>query len=458
MDSRAIKARLKQIFAAHSHDEICEFVEAYAYDNQDLALALIDAFGTFDPEDAKALVEQCFMHPATSARLGTSLNWYAIGDNLGKVLEKAKGLRQHGDDLGAALIARYMLTMTWNEYMDDHPDLYLARGQHGDLHVHETIDMLRELLIDGDTIDFDSRKGLLKEIIEETKSIKKKDWLGRLDWFIEDAKSITMTHKGYVGFLTKKISSSYGAYKWNYIEKLVRYLLKHDEVDEARKVLQTYSDGGTATSVLVDYLTEHQRYDEAIEVIEGVTDTFTRYSQKFDTRLVSILEKQGDKDQLINYCRKRFLDAEYRWPYYEALKRTVPEDRWESFLQQLLAECDFHMDCDDTQVKLYKAEGLNHLFFPFFMKEGRIDIRRWKDYAGLMTVEEQRQVGEKLGEDIISMARRSKSRRDYEFVAEHVADFKKASPLAKKLGDKLIQDILDAVPGRPVLYDELMKV
>ena len=40
MDSRAIKARLKQIFAAHSHDEICEFVEAYAYNNQALALAL----------------------------------------------------------------------------------------------------------------------------------------------------------------------------------------------------------------------------------------------------------------------------------------------------------------------------------------------------------------------------------------------------------------------------------
>lgn len=75
VNTNAIQSRLKQIFAVHSHEEICEFVEAYAYDNQALALALIDAFGTFDPDDAKALVEQCFMHPATTHRLGTSLNW-----------------------------------------------------------------------------------------------------------------------------------------------------------------------------------------------------------------------------------------------------------------------------------------------------------------------------------------------------------------------------------------------
>lgn len=457
MDNKAIHKRLKQIFAAHSHEEICKFVEAYAYDNQALALALIDNFGTFDPGDAKALVEQCFMHPATSARLGTSLNWHAIGNDLGRLLEKAKGLRQQGDDLGAALIARYMLTMTWNEYMDDHPDLEQTRGDGRNLCARETLDMLRELLIDGDTIDFDSRKGLLKEILEETKSIRKKEWLGRLDWFTEDAKSVTMTYKGYVGFLNKKIDSSHGAFEWNYIEKLVRYLLRHDRVDEARQVLQKRSDGGAATAALVDYLTDHRLYDEAIETLEGVTDTFARYSQKFDAKTVSILQMMGDKDRLTDYCRRRFLNAGYRWPYYEALKGAVPQKEWGAYLQQLLADCDFHMDCDGTQVRLYKAEGLNRLFFPFFMNKGHVDIRHWKEYAGLMTEDEQRLVGKKLGQDIIEMAQRSKGRSDYQFVAEYVADFKKASPLANKMGDKLIQDILDAVPGRPALYDELMK-
>lgn len=56
------------------------------------------------------------------------------------------------------------------------------------------------------------------------------------------------------------------------------------------------------------------------------------------------------------------------------------------------------------------------------------------------------------------MAKRQNKRRDYRFVAEHVATFMKASPIAKKKGKELISRIMDAVPGRPALYDELMKI
>lgn len=457
MNTNAIQSRLKQIFAVHSHEEICEFVEAYAYDNQSLALALIDAFGTFDPGDAKALVEQCFIHPATTHRLGTSLNWYAIGEDLGKVLEKARQSRQQGDDLGAALIVRYMLTMTWQEYMEDHPNLELSRGDGSNLHVQEVLDMLRELLIERDTIDFDTRKGLLKEIVEETKPIRKKDWLGRLDWFLDDAKAITMTRKGYVSFLKRKISSAHGAFRWDYVEKLMRYYLSNNEVGEAHSLIKIHGDSGAARVALIDYLTNHQQYDEAIQVSLDVKDAFSRYSFKLDEKVIDILHREGDNDKLIHLCRRRFLEAEYRWPYYEALKDAIPANEWKAFLQQLLSECDFEMDCDSTQVRLYKAEGLHHLYFPFFMNDSRIDIRYWKDYGGLMTEEEQKQVGEKLSQNIIEMAKRLNNRRDYRIIAEYVSDFKKASPLANKMGNKLVERILDAAPGRPALYDELVK-
>lgn len=58
----------------------------------------------------------------------------------------------------------------------------------------------------------------------------------------------------------------------------------------------------------------------------------------------------------------------------------------------------------------------------------------------------------------VEMAKRQNKRRDYRFVAEHVATFMKASPIAKKKGKELISRIMDAVPGRPALYDELMKI
>ena len=458
MDTKAINSRLKQIFDTHSLEEICAFVEAYAYDNQALALALIDTFGTFDSNDAKAIVEQCFMHPATTSRFGTSLNWYAIGEDLGKVFQKAIAMKDQGDDLGAALIARYMLTMTYSEYMDDHPDLELTRGMSGDLHVREALDMLRELLIDGNKIDFDTRKGMLKEIAEEMKPIRKKDWLGRLDLFLDDAKSITMTRKGYIGFMTRKISSTYGCYRWDNVERLMRYLLKNDDLSEARHLLNHHSDCGAARLALIDYLADHQLYDEALETIEASKDTFNMCYFKLDDKFIDILRREGDNDKLINRCRKRFLENIYRWPYYQALKSAVPEKDWNAFLTQLLADCDFRMDCDDTQLKIYRAEHLLHLFYPFFIKQKHPDYRQWAEYGGLMTEDEQREVGEKICQHIIEIAKDQKSRRDYRIVAEFVAEFKKPSALAKKMGDKLVDRILQAVPGRPALYDELMKV
>ena len=278
----------------------------------------------------------------------------------------------------------------------------------------------------------------------------------------DDAKSmvesVTMPHEDYIRYLTSKIASSYGACRWDYAEKLVRYLLKHDELDEARKAAQTYDSGGKARTLLMDYLTEHQLYEEAIATNLEVKDTFTRYSNKLDEKLVDVLRRQGDKAKLIDTCRQRFLEAEYRWTYYETLKEAVPSKEWPSFLQQLLSDCDFHMDCDETQLQLYKAEKLYDKFFPYFMNNNYVEVERWAEYGGLMTEEEQLQVADKFSDSIVEMAKRQKRRRDYRFVAEHVATFMKASPIAKKKGKELISRIMDAVPGRPALYDELMKI
>lgn len=278
----------------------------------------------------------------------------------------------------------------------------------------------------------------------------------------DDAKSmvesVTMPHEDYIRYLTSKIASSYGACRWDYAEKLVRYLLKHDELDEARKAAQTYDSGGKARTLLMDYLTEHQLYEEAIATNLEVKDTFTRYSNKLDEKLVDVLRRQGDKAKLIDTCRQRFLEAEYRWTYYETLKEAVPSKEWPSFLQQLLSDCDFHMDCDDTQLRLYKAEKLYNMFFPFFMKNDYVEVERWAEYGSLMTEEEQLLVADKLSDSIVEIAKRLNKRRDYRFVAEHVATFMKASPIAEQKGIELISRILDALPGRPALYDELMKI
>lgn len=458
MNYKDWSSKLEKVLEQTDKETLYDFMRSYAETNQDLALALIEQFGREKSDDAKTMVEQCFLHPSLiGTRYGTQLDWRSIDEDLGKVMERSKSLRSLGDDLGAVLIARYVLTMTYCEYMADHFNLELTRGD-GDYHTEEAMAMLRELLIDGDTIDYDTRKGLLKEIAEDTKDIKHKGWLCRLDFFLEDSLSVTMTRKGFIGYLNRKIDSSYGLYKEDYIAKLMSFLLKQNDEPAAIALLDK-TGCSKARNLLIDYFVDRLKYDDAITILlNGDDGIMAFYEYKWDKRLIEILRLQGDSQKLISICRQRFFEAEYRWPYYEALKEAVPSEEWDAYLQQLLSDCDFHMDCDDTQLRLYKAEKLYDKFFPYFMKNNYVEVERWAEYGGLMTEEEQLQVADKLSDSIVEMAKRQNKRRDYRFVAEHVATFMKASPIAEQKGIELISRILDALPGRPALYDELMKI
>lgn len=449
---------LGKVLEQTDKESLYAFMKTYAETNQELALALIERFGRQDSDDAKTLVSQCFLHPTRiGVGYGTKLDWNSINEDLGKAMAKAKTLCSQGDDLGAALIARYVLTMTYCEFMADHPNLELTRGD-GDYHTEEALAMLRNLLIDGDTIDYDTRKGLLKEIAEDTKDIQRKGWLCRLDTFLEDSLSVTMTRKGYVGYLNRKIDSSYGCFKDDYIAKLMSFLLSQGDEPAATALLDK-RDCSKARNLLIDYYIARQKYDDAIStLLDGDDGIMAFYEYKWDRRLIEILHLQGDIQKLIAVCRQRFLEAEYRWPYYEALKEAVPPEEWDTYLQKLLEDCDFHMDCDNTQLRLYRAEKLYDKFFPYFMKSDYLEVERWAEYGSLMTEEEQLKVADKLMDHIIEIAKCQKKRRDYRFVAEYVATFMKASPVAKEKGKELIGRILDAVPGHPALYDELMKI
>ena len=101
-------------------EELNRFSRIYAMTNEAFALALIEEFWQPAAGDFQEMVEACFAHPSGIGKYGShALDWEKIATHLHQVLDEADKLIQDGDSLGAALIARYVLTMTCSEYKND---------------------------------------------------------------------------------------------------------------------------------------------------------------------------------------------------------------------------------------------------------------------------------------------------------------------------------------------------
>ena len=114
--------------------------------------------------------------------------------------------------LDAAEIARYMMTLTCDEYEADHPygENYSEMWRLRRSALREVLERARvivtELLITGNDIDDDSQRGLMKEIVAECKPFKKSH-VCRMDVFLEDAQAKVLSPKRYIAWLQKKVDS-----------------------------------------------------------------------------------------------------------------------------------------------------------------------------------------------------------------------------------------------------------
>ncbi len=57
----------------------------------------------------------------------------------------------------------------------------------------------------------------------------------------------------------------------------------------------------------------------------------------------------GDKDWLIEECKKRFIVSGYRIKYYEALKEVIDRSEWPAFFDELWKMPDWEHDYEDAE-------------------------------------------------------------------------------------------------------------
>lgn len=78
--------------------------------------------------------------------------------------------------------------------------------------------------------------------------------------------------------------------------------------------------------------------------------------------MVKALKLSGDKEWLIEECKKRFIVSGYRIKYYEALKEVIDRNEWPAFFDELWIMPDWEHDYEDAEAKiLIKEERLDLL-------------------------------------------------------------------------------------------------
>ena len=116
-----------------------------------------------------------------------------IEDDLLGVMKKVVSMRKKGNLIDAALIAGYVMTISCREFKHDYLAYTPARYDRWaeknkvlkDI-VTQSTDMVRELLINSDEIEEDSRLGMLGEIAEQCEEIGD-NYFMRFEWFVDEA-------------------------------------------------------------------------------------------------------------------------------------------------------------------------------------------------------------------------------------------------------------------------------
>ena len=172
--------KIDKVLSKITGKELKRFVGEYAYLHDDFAIALVEKYWKPERGNYKELVEACFAHANILVkRFGQpELDWRKIEKDLSAVMRKASSMRKKGNLIDAALIAGYIMTITCREFENDHRnyqpvryDLWAEENQVLKDIVTKAADVVRELLVNSDEIEEDSRLGMLGEIVEQCEEI-----------------------------------------------------------------------------------------------------------------------------------------------------------------------------------------------------------------------------------------------------------------------------------------------
>lgn len=407
--------KIDKVLSKITGKELKRFVGEYAYLHDDFAIALVEKYWKPERGNYKELVEACFAHANILVkRFGQpELDWRKIEKDLSAVMRKASSMRKKGNLIDAALIAGYIMTITCREFENDHRnyqpvryDLWAEENQVLKDIVTKAADVVRELLVNSDEIEEDSRLGMLGEIVEQCEEIGD-NYFMRFEWFVDEAMPLLCgdDEKRYLAHISKRLKKKkekFFHYRY-YIQK-ADYWIHYGKRAKAEKLMWDKRDDENVRGHYIDCLIQWGEYQKAVDVIDDNKDSFRSYSKKWEDKLVKTLKLSGDKEWLIDECRKRCITSSYKLKYYEALKEAVAKEEWKVFLNKLWDEIDWEHDFQNAEAEMaIKEKMLDRIKMIFVHKHWDL-WQIFPKYVKYVPKKDQTFVGNIMSEEIKRLA------------------------------------------------------
>lgn len=447
-------AKIEKVLSKITGKELKDFVRGYACIHDDLALALIEKYWKPERGNYKEMVEACFAHSKRSYH--PQLDWQKIEEDLHAVMKKAAMMQRKSNLIDAALIAGYVLSITCREFEHDHHDFkpiyYEAWAEENKglkALVNQAADMVRDLLINSDEIEEDSRLGMLQEIIDQCEEIGDNFFI-KLSWFVDEAMPILCANdeKAYMAFISNRMRKEMKYFRYRYVIQKADYLIAHDKKNKAVKVMMDKLDDENVREHYIDCLVEWGEYEKALDVIDSDKDEFRSFMPKWNEKVIFILKKAGDKQWLIDECSKHFITNKYKMIFYTALKEAVSKDEWKGFLEKLWEQTDWEYDVDDAEAKISIKERKYEWLKMFFVHQPYDVMEGYRQYGKYLPKKDQAFVGEILSKEIKRLALLKEKPKEFNWLLAEINELFGISNIVDETIKKNIKKLIEDYPDR----------
>lgn len=172
-----------------------------------------------------------------------------------------------------------------------------------------------------------------------------------------------------------------------------------------------------------------------------------RYCQ-WEDKVVKALKLSGDKDWLIEECKKRFIVSGYRIKYYEALKEVIDRNEWPAFFDELWKMPDWEHDYEDAEAKiLIKEERLDLLKDMFEHKHWNL-WELYPEYIKYVPKQDHAFVGEILFKDIKRLALLKEKPKEFNWLLGQIERVMRKSAVVDKIIKNGIRQLIADYPDK----------
>lgn len=468
---------IDEIFALAPEEEMLAFCKAYALSHVQFAEALQKRFAPKPQKvsmstlaDFKKEIEKCYSHEMSRPHWYDSYNsyepdyldWFQVGKDLQRVIKKIQALVKT-DKVDLAVEAALIILRQNASYFDD--DYLYDRDdwESEDMHVEECWEVIRAALATGKL-----PKDRMLKVADELEKLDRETlysecyFEGSMEDVVAEIRNALLTDEERLEVLVRNFNNETSSYRRDSLACDVwKAMLGLGKEAEAIAFFKQNSSIPELREEYVKLLVEQGNMQDALKVIDKGISIAKKASNlgtvhSWMDRKLGIYEKMNDKEQVIKMASLLFVEGCGYMGKYRLLKKTVDADKWDDFLDGLIAKCGRNFSADSMFADIYKEEKRYQKLYELVMSAENGHLGALEKYAKCFTKEQQCHLVEKI-EQYLGRIGVGSTRKDYQVLAGQFLRLSETCPAGLESAKKLAQQCILKNQSRPALRDEMQK-